>query len=127
MPRLIAVHFRPVPQPDLFVCALEEWRDRASKPFPGLDTDTAALLLEWAARGHGWQHTARLHKARCKAPVTPCSPMGLRAGRRAVRCDLAHGTLCQSMTSNAISLCCCHVDNKRWFSKHKVPTARARM
>lgn len=50
------------PQPDLFVCALEEWRSRGYKPFPGLDPDKAALLLGWAASGHGWKPTPQLHK-----------------------------------------------------------------
>ncbi len=68
----------PLPQPDLFVCALEEWRGRASKPFPGLDPDTAALLLGWAARGHSWQPTPQLHKVGCQAlpEHASCRTMG---------------------------------------------------
>ncbi len=63
-----------MPQPDLFVLALEEWRGRASKPFPGLEPGTAELLLSWAARGHGWQPTHELHRVGCLN--TDCNTTG---------------------------------------------------
>ncbi len=57
-----------MPQPDLFVLAVEGWRGRDSKPFPGLETATAEMLLSWVARRHGWQPTPKLHRVGCEGP-----------------------------------------------------------